>query len=100
MIGAFAPALGAIVVRLLITHEGFGDAGLKPNLLSKRPYYIFAWIWPLLLVGGLVVLALVAGAVLPGFSLPSDALLKLSNPGMYGPLLLAVLVSTLILWGE
>lgn len=45
--GAFAPAIAAIIVRQWITREGFGDAGLRPNLRSKWPYYLVAWLLPL-----------------------------------------------------
>ena len=45
----FAPAIAAIIVRKWITREGFGDAGLRPNLGKKWPYYLLAWLLPLLI---------------------------------------------------
>ena len=53
---AFAPAIATFIVRKWITREGFADAGLRLNL-RKWPYYLVAWLLPLLVVGSLVVLA-------------------------------------------
>src|ERR671932_247122 len=39
--GAFAPAMGAIVVRKWITREGFADAGLRLNLRRGWRHYLF-----------------------------------------------------------
>ena len=54
--GAFAPAIAAFIVRKWITREGFADAGLRLNL-RKWPYYLVAWLLPLVVVGCMVVLA-------------------------------------------
>ena len=59
--GAFAPALGTIIVRRWITHEGFADAGLHLHLRSTWPYYLFAGLYPPLMLGGSLVLALAFG---------------------------------------
>lgn len=67
MPGAFAPAVAAFVVRKWITREGFADAGLRLNL-QKWPYYIVAWLLPLLVVGCIVILAPLIG-LRPDFSL-------------------------------
>jgi len=48
-LGAFAPAIAAIVVRKWVTREGFGDAGLKINTRAWR-YYVFAWLLPLAVI--------------------------------------------------
>ena len=45
----FAPAIAAVIVRKWITREGFGDAGLRPNLRCWR-VYIVALGWPLLTI--------------------------------------------------
>jgi membrane protease YdiL (CAAX protease family) len=66
--GAFAPAIAAFIVRKWITREGFADAGLRPNL-RKWPYYIVAWLLPLVVVGCIVVLAPLLGLGKPDFSL-------------------------------
>lgn len=60
-LGAFAPALAALVVRKWVTREGFADAGLKPNLKRSWPYYLFGWLSPLLVVGVIMVLAVPFG---------------------------------------
>ena len=64
---AFAPAIATFVVRKWITREGFADAGLRLNL-RKWPYYIVAWLLPLLILGCIVVLAPLFKAGKPDFS--------------------------------
>ena len=62
-VGAFAPALATLIVRKWITREGFADAGLRPNLVKKLPYYVFAWLWPLVGVGVVIAVASALGIV-------------------------------------
>jgi membrane protease YdiL (CAAX protease family) len=62
-LGAFAPALATVIVRKWVTREGFADAGLRPHLIKRLPYYAFAWLWPLIGVGIVVMAALVLGIV-------------------------------------
>src|ERR1039458_2100914 len=64
---AFAPAIAAFIVRKWITREGFSDAGLRLNL-RKWPYYLVAWLLPLLVVGCIVVLAPLLGLGKADFS--------------------------------
>ena len=64
---AFAPAIAAFIVRKWITREGFADAGLRLNL-RKWPYYLVAWLLPLLVVGCIVVLAPLLGLGKADFS--------------------------------
>lgn len=59
--GFFGPAIAAIVVRLLVTREGFADAGLRPNLRRGWMYYVAAILWPLPVVGAVVGLVAVLG---------------------------------------
>jgi len=40
--GTFSPAIAAFIVRKWVTHEGFGDAGLRSNLKTKWRYYLVA----------------------------------------------------------
>jgi membrane protease YdiL (CAAX protease family) len=63
--GAFAPAVAAIIVRRWVTHEGFADAGLRPDLRRGWRYYVAAWLLPIPVVAFIVAAALV---------------LRLSNP--------------------
>jgi membrane protease YdiL (CAAX protease family) len=56
-VGAFAPALATFIVRKWVTREGFADAGLHPHLIKRLPYYLFAWLWPLVGVGIVVTIA-------------------------------------------
>src|SRR5271157_2266882 len=65
---AFAPAVAAFIVRKWVTREGFADAGLRLNL-RKWPYYLVAWLLPLLVVGCVVVLAPFFGIGAADFSL-------------------------------
>jgi membrane protease YdiL (CAAX protease family) len=62
-VGAFAPALSTLIVRKWITREGLADAGLRPHLIKKLPYYAFAWLWPLVGVGIVIVVASALGIV-------------------------------------
>jgi membrane protease YdiL (CAAX protease family) len=61
--GAFAPALASLIVRKWVTREGFADAGLRPHLIKKLPYYLFAWLWPLVGMGIIVAIASALGIV-------------------------------------
>src|SRR5215813_13230163 len=59
--GAFAPALAAMIVRALITREGFADAGLRPRFRHAWFHYLLAWLLPLPVVGVIVALAMLLG---------------------------------------
>ena len=61
VLGAFAPATGAFIVRRWVAREGFSDAGLRPNLRSSWPYYVYAWLLPVPVVAAIVGLATVFG---------------------------------------
>jgi membrane protease YdiL (CAAX protease family) len=63
-VGAFAPAIATVVVRKWVTREGFADAGLHLHLIKRLPYYAFAWLWPLIGVG-IVVMAASALGIAP-----------------------------------
>src|SRR5215467_1470891 len=63
-IGAFAPALASVIVRQWVTREGFADAGLHLQLPRKLPYYLVAWLLPV--VGaGVIVGAATALGIMP-----------------------------------
>jgi membrane protease YdiL (CAAX protease family) len=108
-LGAFAPAIAAFVVRKWITGEGFADAKLGLNL-NKWPYYLVAWILPVVGVACIVVLAPLVGVGKADFSLtrginymahlgvPAS---KLTHPWLYIALepIKAILVAP-ILFGE
>jgi membrane protease YdiL (CAAX protease family) len=64
----FAPAIACFVVRKWVTREGFADAGLRLHL-RKWPYYLVAWLLPLVVVAFIVVLAPLFGLGTPDFSL-------------------------------
>ena len=67
-LSAFAPAIACFVVRKWITREGFADAGLRPHL-RKWPYYLVAWLLPVVVMACVVVLAPVFHAGHADFSL-------------------------------
>jgi uncharacterized protein len=103
-----APAIAAVIVRLWVTRERFTDAGLRLHLREKWPYYLFAWVMPLFVIGMIVVLAAVLGVGQADFSF--HRALGLLYPGLalspsivagvlLSPLLLAF-VQTPLLWGE
>ena len=86
-VGAFAPALATLIVRKWITREGFTDAGLRPNLRKKLPYYVFAWLWPLVGVGVVIAVASALGIV----PVRSDVAPLLVGSALAGSLLAAPL---------
>ncbi len=88
MVAAFAPALAAIIVRRWVTREGFADAGLAPNLRRAWPFYIFAWLWPVLACVTLGIAGLFGVAVLNEVA-----------SGL-APALVLALVMTPVLFGE
>ncbi|WP_211786197.1 CPBP family intramembrane glutamic endopeptidase [Kitasatospora viridis] len=96
---ALVPALAAVVVRLWVTGEGFRDAGLSLRLRTAWPYYLAAWVGPLLLTAGGVGLAALLG------HRPDIGQLASITPWMPPwavPLLLAAaaLVLAPLYWGE
>ncbi len=105
---ACAPALAAVIVRLWVTREGFADAGLRLHLRKTWPYYLFAWLFPLLVMGVIVALASLLGAGQADFTFQRAA--RMLFPGLtlspiarasllLSPLLLT-LVQTPVLLGE
>jgi membrane protease YdiL (CAAX protease family) len=110
--GGFAPAIAAVVVRRWITHEGFADAGLRPNLRKWR-YYLVAWLLPLIVTACIVGLATALGISQPDFGLRRAlTLLAPQNPSLPSilppylwavipvQLMITALIATPILWGE
>jgi membrane protease YdiL (CAAX protease family) len=80
MYGAFAPAVAALAVRLLVTREGFADAGLGLRLGRWR-YYMVAWFFPLPCVYVVLVLASLLGLAEVDFSFRGGlSALAQSNP--------------------
>lgn len=89
LIGVFAPALATVVVRRWVTREGFGDAGLLPNLRRSWPYYLVAWLWPLPVFGAALLIAPLAGF----------PILENVSPNIL-PAAMTALAATFLLWGE
>jgi membrane protease YdiL (CAAX protease family) len=94
----FAPAMAAFVVRKWVTREGFSDAGLRPNLRKRWPYYLFAWFYPALVAVGVLALMMCMGAR-PSEPIPAFWLLFRVAPL---PLELTVgsLAAGTLIWGE
>lgn len=89
---SFAPAIGAIVVRKWVTREGFADAGLRLNIRREWRYYLFALLYPVIIVPSTLILTFVASAERPDFSsLTVMSLLQMT---------IIAIVSTPIVWGE
>lgn len=61
VLGAFSPAVAAVVVRRWVTREGFADAGLRPRLRQGAGYYLFAWLFPLPFLAAAAALAAASG---------------------------------------
>src|SRR3990172_7245931 len=89
---SFAPAIGAIVVRKWVTREGFADAGLSLNIRREWRYYLFALLYPVIVVPITLLLAFIVSAERPDFS----ALTVMSLLQM----MVIAIVSTPIVWGE
>jgi len=110
--GGFAPAVSAIIVRKWITREGFADAGLRLDLRGW-PFYLAAWLLPLLVVTVIAALAAVLGISQPDFTLQRflgtlESKTTGPVPGLPSYIWLAVpfqllitsLVAAPVLWGE
>ncbi|HKJ69367.1 MAG TPA: type II CAAX endopeptidase family protein [bacterium] len=110
--GAFSPAISAIIVRKWITGEGFTDAGFRLHF-RKWPYYLVAWLLPLMVVGVIILLASLFDIASPDFT--TERALKtllpegVEPPGSYPStvlmliplqLLFTALLATPVLWGE
>jgi membrane protease YdiL (CAAX protease family) len=89
---ALAPAIAAIVVRKWVTREGFGDAGLRLHLRTGWPYYLYAFLFPLI-----VVPIAVAAWVLLRSGQPDWSALSLET---LLPLPIMALAMTLLYFGE
>lgn len=106
--GGFAPAIAAIIVRRWVTREGFADAGLRLHFRRQWPYYLFAWLHPLVVIAVIVVLATITGLAQPDYTLLRG--LKTLYPGLAAPpgigqiviiqLIFTALLTTPLLWGE
>jgi uncharacterized protein len=111
MPSAFAPAIGCFLVRKWVTREGFGDAGLRPNL-SKWPYYLVAWLLPVMGIALIVVLTPLLGLGTADFTLargiryltPAGMPVKVATHPFLGILLTASPITSIlaapILFGE
>ena len=97
---AFSPAISAIIVRVLITHEGFADAGLKPKLISKWHYYLLSVLWPFAIIAGIVALMLTLGLLSPNLRLTEDARSVITDVAAWIPLVFGALLFTPVMWGE
>ena len=109
--GTFSPAIAAFIVRKWVTHEGFSDAGLKPNLKTKWRYYLIAWLLPLFVSAIIIGLVVVFGIAHPDFTFQRtiDVLAAGTKVPAIPPfvlviapvyLLIAALFSTFFLFGE
>lgn len=97
---AFSLAISAIIVRVLITHEGFADAGLKPKLISKWHYYLLSVLWPFVIIAGIVALMLTLGLLSPNLRLTEDARSVITDVAAWIPLVFSALLFTPVMWGE
>lgn len=89
---SFGPAIGAIVVRKWITREGFADAALCLNARRGWRYYLFALLYPGIVVPATLLLASILSAEPPEYSgLTATPLLQMMT---------MAIVSTPIVWGE
>ena len=110
--GAFAPAIATVVVRKWITKEGFTDAGLRIHG-EQWPYYLVAWLLPLLVVAAILGLSVLFTVGTPNFDaaaavqnlLPEGQQLPENMPPVGWPLVLGqslimAMLAIPVLWGE
>ncbi len=107
--GAFAPAIATVIVRRWITREGFGDAGLGLHA-ARWPYYLFAWLLPLVVVAIIVGEGIALRIAQPDFTLTGAiatgaagrSLTALRNPGLMivPQVMVFAILTTPVLWGE
>jgi membrane protease YdiL (CAAX protease family) len=104
----FAPAAAAIIVRRWVTREGFADAALGIRLRAW-PYFLLAWVYPLAVTGGVVLLAGGLGLGWPNRSLAAGlrpllpegaAVPDLPVVAVVPGLMLTALLTIPLLWGE
>ncbi|MFF4160161.1 CPBP family intramembrane glutamic endopeptidase [Streptomyces sp. NPDC001678] len=96
----FMPALAAVVVRRWVTREGFAGAGLRPRFRSAWPYYLAAWLGPLVFAAMAVGLAWALEWRVPGPAALADLAGGLSA-WVFVPLLMAAVpLLTPVYWGE
>ena len=89
---SFGPAIGALVVRKWVTGEGFTDAGLRLHLRQSWKYYLFALLYPVIIVPGTLILERILSSERPDYS--SLTLVSLMQ------MTIIALISTPIVWGE
>ncbi|MDX6741938.1 CPBP family intramembrane glutamic endopeptidase [Actinocorallia sp. A-T 12471] len=97
---ACMPALAAVVVRSLVTREGYRDAGLRLNLRRSWPYYLAAWIGPAGVAVATLALAALVGLWHPDLSGPGGFLPGSKELLSLGALMLVALVLTPLYLGE
>jgi uncharacterized protein len=93
-----APAVACIIVRMGVTREGFGDAGLHP-CFRQWWTYLLAVTWPLAVVVVSVVVATILRTAPHGFALPWG----LSQPSLgrlVGLFLLSIVLAPIFLGEE
>ncbi|MFG2178122.1 type II CAAX prenyl endopeptidase Rce1 family protein [Streptomyces abikoensis] len=94
------PALTAVVVRRWVTREGFAGAGLKLRFRDAWPYYLAAWLGPLVFAAAAVGLAGALGWRTPGFSSLTDLSGGLPAWAFVPLLMVVVPLLTPVYWGE
>ena len=93
---AFVPALAAVITRLLVTREGFADAGLRPRLRSAWRQYVVAVATSVLVLAFALLLCAVFGVWQPSPASITDSGLV---PLMVGAPVLCLLAAPAF-WGE
>jgi membrane protease YdiL (CAAX protease family) len=99
---AFAPAIGAVVVRAWITREGFADAGSRLRLRAAWRYYLLAAAGPVLVLAATTAVAAAVGGYRPDLASLGEAALGADvHLGLLLPAaLIASVIAVPVFWGE
>jgi len=99
---AFAPAIGAIIVRKWVTREDFGDAGSRLRVRPAWRYYLIAWLGPVLMLAATCALAAAIAGYRPNLGSLGESALGIDlDLGFVLLIALAAPVLAMpIFWGE
>ena len=100
LLGAFGPAIAALIVRTIVTREGFEDAGLRPRFRANWRYYLFSYFWPFAIITSIAGLLVLTGTVIPQLYPSPTSLNTIRDLSGWISAMIGTLMYTPILFGE